>query len=136
MKKWVEIFLGILTAMGGFVEVGELLFSVNAGARFRFSLLWVVALGTVGIIVYCEMAGRIAAVRQQPVFHLIRERAGLTAGLVTLLAANIVNVMTCAAEIGGIALVWQLLQGWPYRALVALVFVALVLVMWFLSFKW
>jgi manganese transport protein len=55
MKKWVEIFLGILTAMGGFVEVGELVFSVNSGARFRFSLLWVVALGTVGIIAYCEL---------------------------------------------------------------------------------
>ncbi|MDQ3746988.1 MAG: divalent metal cation transporter, partial [Acidobacteriota bacterium] len=106
MKKWVEIFLGILTAMGGFVEVGELVFSVNAGARFRFSLLWVVALGTVGIIAYCEMAGRIAAVREQPVFNLIRERAGFNAGLVTLVAANVVNLLTCTAEIGGIALLW------------------------------
>jgi manganese transport protein len=39
MKKFVEIFLGILTAMGGFVDVGELVFSVNAGAKFGFRLL-------------------------------------------------------------------------------------------------
>ena len=31
MKKILEIFLSILTAMGGFVEIGELVFSVNAG---------------------------------------------------------------------------------------------------------
>src|ERR671926_952580 len=136
MKKWVEIFLGILTAMGGFVEVGELVFSVNAGARFRFSLLWVVALGTVGIIVYCEMAGRIAAVKEQPVFNLIRERAGLSAGLVTLVAANAVNLLTCTAEIGGIAIVWQLLSGWPYRWLILLAFLFLLLSVWVLSFQW
>src|ERR671929_592709 len=115
MKKFVEIFLGILTAMGGFVEVGELVFSVNAGAKFGFSLLWVVALGTVGIIAFCEMAGRVAAVKGQPVFNLIRERAGFNAGLVTLVAANAVNLLTCAAEIGAVALIWQLLSGWPYR---------------------
>src|SRR5918911_2377053 len=136
MKKAVEIFLGILTAMGGFVEVGELTFSVNAGAKFGYSLLWVVALGTVGIIVYCEMAGRIAAVKEQPVFNLIRERAGFKAGLVTLIAANLVNMLTCAAEIGGIALVWQLLSGWPYRWLVLLALLFFLVVIWAFSFQW
>src|SRR5256885_11097707 len=74
MKSFVEIFLGILTAMGGFVEVGELVFSVNAGAKFGYHLLWVSLIGTVGIIAYCEMAGRVAAVTEQPVFNLIRDR--------------------------------------------------------------
>ena len=55
-----EIFLGILTAMGGFVEIGELTFSINGGTRFGYQLLWISLLGTVGIMVYCEMAGRIA----------------------------------------------------------------------------
>jgi len=136
MKKFVEIFLGILTAMGGFVEVGELVFSVNAGAKFGFRLLWVVALGTVGIIAFCEMAGRVAAVKEQPVFNLIRERAGLNAGLVTLVAANLVNLLTCTAEIGGIALLWQLLSGWPYRWLALGVLVFLLAVVWVLSFQW
>jgi manganese transport protein len=136
MKNFVEVFLGILTAMGGFVEVGELVFSVNAGAKFGYHLLWVVALGTVGIIAFCEMAGRVAAVKGQPVFNLIRERAGLNAGLVTLVAANLVNLLTCTAEIGGIALLWQLLSGWPYRWLALLALVFLLLVVWVLSFQW
>jgi manganese transport protein len=136
MKKFVEIFLGILTAMGGFVEVGELVFSVNAGAKFGFRLLWVIALGTLGIIAFCEMAGRVAAVTEQPVFNLIRERAGLNAGLVTLVAANLVNLLTCTAEIGGIALLWQLLSGWPYRWLVLLALLFLLAVVWVLSFQW
>jgi manganese transport protein len=136
MKKPLELFLGILTSMGGFVEVGELVFSVNAGAKFRFALLWVLALGTVGIITYCEMAGRIAAVKAQPVFNLVRERAGLDAGLVTLGAATMVSLLTCSAEVGGIALIWQLLSGWPYRWLILGAFLLLLLSVWVLSFQW
>lgn len=122
--------------MGGFVEIGELVFSVNAGAKFGFSLLWVVALGTVGIIVYGEMAGRVAAVAKQPVFSLIRERTGFTVGLGTLIAANIVSLLTCAAEIGGLAIILRLLSGWPYRLLIVAAFVALLVIVWFFSFKW
>src|SRR5205085_6758359 len=101
----LEVFLSILTAMGGFVEIGELVFSVNAGAKFGTSLLWVVALGTIGIIVYGEMAGRVAAVTKRPIFDLVRERVGFSVGLGTLLAANAVSLLTCAAEIGGVAIV-------------------------------
>jgi Mn2+/Fe2+ NRAMP family transporter len=136
MTSVLELFLGILTAMGGFVEIGELTFAVNAGAKFGYSLLWVAALGTLGIIVYGEMAGRVVAVRGQPVFNLIRERVGFDAGLITLVAATAVNVLTCAAEIGGVALIWQLLVDWPYRTWVAIAFVFLTLAVWALPFKW
>ena len=125
MTNVLELFLGILTAMGGFVEVGELTFAVNAGAKFGYSLLWVAALGTLGIIVYGEMAGRVVAVRNQPVFNLIRERVGFDAGLITLIAASAVNILTCAAEIGAVALIWQLLANWPYRVWVVIAFFVL-----------
>lgn len=136
MEKALELFLGVLTAMGGFVEIGELTFSLNAGAKFGYHLLFVIALGTIGIIVYCEMAGRVAAVAGQPVFNLIRERVGLSMGAVTLVAALAVNLLTCAAEIGGIALVWQLLAPIPYRAWVAVALLFLLVVVWVLPFKW
>ena len=136
MNKPLEVFLGILTAVGGFVEIGELTFSLDAGVDFGYRLLWVSLFGTIGIIVYGEMAGRVAAVRGQPVFGVIRERVGFGAGLATLLAANVINLLTCAAEIGGVAIVWQLLAGWPYRALVALAFVFIVLTVWLLPFEW
>jgi manganese transport protein len=136
MAKFAEVFLGILTAMGGFVEIGELTFTLNAGTRFDYALLWVVLLGTVGIIVYCEMAGRIAAVKHQAVFSLIRERDGFSAGLLTLVTANIVNLLTCAAEIGGVALLWQLLSGWPYRGMLLAALVFFVVVVWVTPFEW
>jgi manganese transport protein len=136
MAKFAEVFLGILTAMGGFVEIGELTFTLNAGARFEYALLWVALLGTVGIIVYCEMAGRIAAVKHQAVFSLIRERDGFSAGLLTLVTANVINVLTCAAEIGGVALLWQLLSGWPYRGMLVAALVFFVAVVWVTPFEW
>jgi Mn2+/Fe2+ NRAMP family transporter len=135
-KKILEIFLSILTAMGGFVEIGELVFSMDAGARFGYSLLWVVLLGTIGIIVYGEMAGRIAAVTEQPVFYVIRERAGFTAGLGTLVAANLVSLLTCAAEIGGVAIILKLLWGGPYRLWILCALAFLLLVVWLLPFRW
>jgi Mn2+/Fe2+ NRAMP family transporter len=135
VNKTLEIFLGILTAMGGFVEIGELTFMMNAGSQFHYRLLWVVALGVVGIMVYGEIAGRVAAVRGQAVFNVVRERAGIRLGLLTLVSATLVCLLTCAAEIGAIALVWELLSGWPYRALLLLAMVFLLLVIWFLPFK-
>lgn len=131
-----EIFLGILTAMGGFVEIGELMFTLNGGKQFGYQLAWVSVVGTLGIIVYCEMAGRIAAVQRRPVFSVIRERDGFNAGLATLAAATCVNLLTCAAEIGGVALIWQLLSGWPYRAMLLAAFAFLLLVIWFVKFEW
>ena len=136
MNKALEIFLGILTAMGGFVEIGELVFTVNAGVKFGFRLLWVVALGTLGIIVYGEMSGRIAAVTKKPVFVLIRERIGYKAGLGTLIAANIVNLMTCTAEIGGVALILKLLFGGNYYLLIVVAGLFLMAAVWFLTLEW
>jgi Mn2+/Fe2+ NRAMP family transporter len=135
VNKLLEIFLGILTAMGGFVEIGELTFMTNAGSKFHYQLLWMVLLGTVGIMVYGEISGRIAAVRGQAVFNVVRERAGIRLGLLTLASATLVCLLTCAAEIGAIALLWQLLSGWPYRGLLLLALLFFLLVIWFLPFK-
>src|SRR4030095_3652479 len=50
----LEVLLGVLTGVGGFVESGELVFAMNAGARFGTHLIWVIVLGAIGIIVYGE----------------------------------------------------------------------------------
>jgi Mn2+/Fe2+ NRAMP family transporter len=136
MNAFLQIFLSILTSMGGFVEIGEIVFAVKAGAKFGTSLLWVVALGTLGIIVYGEMAGRVAAVAKQPIFDWVRERAGFRVGLGTLIAANLVSLMICTAEIGGIALVLKLLLGWPSPLLAVVAFAALLLIVWSFAFHW
>jgi Mn2+/Fe2+ NRAMP family transporter len=136
MKNVLAVALGILSAIGGFVDIGDLVFNTQAGATFGFQLLWVVVVGVVGIIVYSEMCGRIAAVSGRPVFDLVRERAGFAAGLMTLIAAQIVNLMTCAAEVGGVAIVLRLLTDWPYRVLIGAAVVAFVLISWLVPFGW
>jgi len=111
-------------------------FNTQAGATFGFQLLWVVVIGVIGIIVYSEMCGRVAAISKRPVFDLVRERVGFSAGLGTLVASSVVNLMTCAAEVGGVAIVLQLLSGLPYRYLIVLAVIGLVVVSWFLPFEW
>lgn len=116
MKKLLGITLGIMTALGGFVDIGQIVFTMQAGALFRYQLLWSVLLGTAGIILYMEMCGRIAVVRREPVFSIVRQCLGYRGGLVVLIASNLLNLITCAAELAGLAIVLRLLPGAPERA--------------------
>jgi Mn2+/Fe2+ NRAMP family transporter len=136
LKNFLAIALGILSAIGGFVDIGDLVFNTQAGATFGFQLMWVIVIGVIGIIVYSEMCGRVSAVSKRPVFDLVRERTGFGPGLATLIASEIVNLMTCAAEIGGVAITLQLLAGLPYRLLILLAVIGLVVVSWTLPFEW
>src|SRR5436190_794189 len=125
-----------MTAVGGFVDVSEMTFAAQAGSRFGMALLWAFGLSTLGIIVFGEMSGRVAAIAKQPIFALMRQRLGLTVGLLTLTASIIVCLITCAAEIGGVALVLKMLAGGPYLGWAALTVVVLVVTVWVLPFKW
>lgn len=136
MKQFLQIALGILSAIGGFVDIGDLVFNTQAGATFGFQLLWVIVIGVIGITVYSEMCGRVAAISKRPVFDLVRERVGFSAGLGTLVASEIVNLMTCAAEVGGVAIVLQLLAGLPYHVVIVLAGIGLIAVSWVLPFDW
>jgi len=134
--QFLEITLGIMTAVGGFVDISELVFAAQAGSNFQYALIWVFALATVGIMIFGEMSGRVAAVAKQPVFNLMRHRLGLRLGLTTLVASLISNLITCAAEVGGIALILHLLTGAPIW-LLAIASVALLMAsIWILPFKW
>ena len=132
----LELTLGIMTAVGGFVDISELVFAGKAGSTFGYALIWVFAFSTVGIMVFGEMSGRVAAVAKQPVFNLMRHRLGLKLGLITLAASIISNLITCAAEVGGVALILNYLTGLPYMAMAVLVTAVLIVSIWVLPFKW
>ena len=132
----LELTLGIMTAVGGFVDISELVFAAKAGSTFGYALIWVFAVSTVGIMVFGEMSGRVAAVAKQPVFNLMRHRLGLKLGLVTLAASVIANLITCAAEVGGVALILNYLTGAPYALMAVASVLVLMLSMWVLPFKW
>jgi Mn2+/Fe2+ NRAMP family transporter len=111
MKKLFAVALGVLTAIGGFVDIGDLVTNAVVGSRFGMALAWVVVVGVVGICLFANMSGRVAAVSGRATFEIIRERLGPRAGLANLGASFFINLMTMAAEIGGIALVLQLVTG-------------------------
>jgi manganese transport protein len=136
VSKLFSLALGILAAIGGFVDIGDLVFNTAAGATFGYQLMWVIPVGVLGIIVYSEMSGRVAAVSGKAVFDAVRERTGFGAGLSALIASEVVNLLTLAAEIGGVAIALQLLSGLPYRVLLVLAIVGLAVVLWTVHLEW
>jgi manganese transport protein len=134
VKSILKIALGIIAALGGFLDIGDIVFTTQAGALYRYDLLWAVVLGTLGIAVYAEMCGRVAAVTGRPVFDVIRMRMGFGLGLVALVASTFVNVLTVAAELGGLAIVLQLLFDAEFSLFVVLSMIGLVVVVALLPF--
>src|SRR3954451_3747659 len=106
-----------MTAVGGFVDISELVFAAKAGSMFGFALIWVFVLGTIGMSVFGEMSGRVAAIGIQSVFSLMRHRLGPQRGLLTLPGSLISTLIACAAEVGGMALILNYLTGLPYLLL-------------------
>src|SRR5690348_13583662 len=111
---FLRLALGVMTAIGGFVDVGNLVTSGITGARFGMALTWAIVVGTIGMTLYGEMAGRVAAVAKRPVFNVIRERLGVRTSLVNLVAFVLLSLLTLAAEIGGVALVLEIVTGLNY----------------------
>src|SRR5438270_47351 len=136
MKKLLGITLGVMTALGGFVDLGQIVFTLQAGALFEYQLMWAIVLGTAAIIVYMEMCGRVAVVAKEPVFAVVRTRLGFRLGLATLISSNLLNLITCAAELGGVAIVLHLLTGWPERLLLIATTLGFGVVIYILKFQW
>jgi Mn2+/Fe2+ NRAMP family transporter len=135
MKRLLAVTLGILSAIGGFVDIGDLVANALVGARYGLRLAWVVVLGVVGIIVFAEMSGRIAAVARRPTFDLVRERLGPRTALVGLVGSFLVTALTLCAELGGVALAMELAFNIDYLLLVPLVVVLVWFVIWRIRFE-
>jgi len=108
MARIFAVALGILTAIGGFLDIGDLVTNAVVGSRFGLALAWVVVVGVIGICLYAQMAGRVAAVSGRATFEIIRERLGPRMAAANLGASFFINLMTVTAEIGGVALALQL----------------------------
>jgi manganese transport protein len=135
VKKVFGVALGVLTAIGGFVDIGDLVTNSLVGARFGLSLAWVVVLGVIGICVFAEMSGRVAAVSGRGTFDLVRERLGPRVGLANLLASMAVTLLTFIAEVGGVALSLELVTSVNYLLWIPLVAAAVWLVLWRTKFS-
>ena len=131
MSRVLKIFLGVLTAIGGFVDIGDLVTNAQVGARFGMSLGWVILLGVAGISLFAEMSGRVVACSGRATFDIIRERLGPRVGLLNLVGSMAVSMLTFVAEIGGIALSLELVTS-VNEVLLAPV---LGLIVWFILWK-
>jgi Mn2+/Fe2+ NRAMP family transporter len=135
VKKFLGIALGILTAIGGFVDVGDMVASAQAGARFGMALTWVMVVGVIGICAYAEMSGRVTAISNRPVFDLVRERLGPRLALLNLTASYLVTLLTLGAEMGGVALALELATSVHYLLWVPVVGFVLWVALWRFRFE-
>src|SRR5213076_703140 len=91
--------------------IGNIATSSQAGASFRFQLIWSLLLGTLLVIFLVEMSGRFAAVTQKPLPTAIREHLGFKVWSVPFAILTVVHLLVLAAEIGGICFALQLVTG-------------------------
>lgn len=135
MKKLFAVALGILTAIGGFLDIGDLVTNAVVGSRFGLSLAWVVPVGVLGICLFAQMSGRVAAVSGRATFEIIRERLGPRMAASNLLASFFINLLTLTAEVGGIALALQLASSVNPKLWIPLAAFAVWLVIWRVKFS-
>jgi Mn2+ and Fe2+ transporters of the NRAMP family len=135
VKKALALALGIVTGVGGFFDVGNIATSAQAGAAFRFQLLWAMIVATVVIILLVEMSGRFAAVSKKALPDAIREHFGFTFWLVPFLVLTMVHLLVLAAELGGIAFALHLVSGLPLRLLVIPVAILVWVFLWRSTFS-
>jgi Mn2+/Fe2+ NRAMP family transporter len=130
MKKAAQLALGILTAVGGFFDVGNIATSAQAGAVFRFQLLWPLLVATIMVIFLVEMSGRFAAVTGKAIPGAVREHFGFTFWLPPFIVLTIVHLLVLGAEIGGICFALHMLTGLPLPLFALPVAILIWLFLW------
>jgi Mn2+/Fe2+ NRAMP family transporter len=103
------------------------------GSRFGLGLVWVVVIGVVGICLYANMAGRVAAVSGRATFEIIRERLWVSDRSAE--SVGFINLMTLTAEIGGVALALQLATDAGRMMWIPVAAFAVWVVVWRVTFK-
>ena len=134
MKTILSIALGVIAAIGGFVDIGDLVFNAQAGSSVGTPALWAVPVGVVGIMVFAEMSGRIVAVSKKPNFVLVKERYGTTMSTFTLAASLLLTVLTLGAELGGLGFVLNYFFDVSVSFFVLVALIGVAIAIYFLSF--
>ncbi len=98
---------GVIAAAAG-NDAGGIATYSQAGAQYGLSLLWSIAVVTVGLIVVQEMCARMGAVTGKGLAALIRENFGVKVTAFAMLVLLIANFATTVSEFAGIAAVGEL----------------------------
>lgn len=130
MKKWLSLALGIVTAVGGFLDAGTISTAGEAGAKFKLGLIWAILIATVAIIMLVEMVGRFTAVSQKTYADVIREKFGFKLYLLPLLSEIIAESLLLAAELGGVSIAISLVTGISWHMLFPVVALFVWILIW------
>jgi Mn2+/Fe2+ NRAMP family transporter len=98
---------GIIAASAGNDSGGISTYSV-AGARYGYTMLWMMLAMTPSFIIVQEMAGRMGAATGKGFSALIRERFGVRPTFFAMLMLLVSNAATTVAEFAGIAAAMEL----------------------------
>jgi Mn2+/Fe2+ NRAMP family transporter len=135
MTAILDLILGIVTSIGGFVEAGSISTAAQAGSEFGFQLIWAIAIATLMLAMVVEMSGRLAAVSRRSLAAAVRERFGIHFQIVPLTAELLIDVMLLAAEIGGAAIAVKLLTGVGFQVWILPLGLAVWLLLWLSGFS-
>ncbi len=134
MTRWKRIGLflavmgpGIIAASIGNDASGITTYSV-AGARFGYSMLWILIPVTLALVVSQEMVARMGAVTGKGLSDLIRENYGVRAAFYLMAGLFIANFGTTVAEFAGWAASWQIFGISKYLSVPAGAFLIWILV--------
>jgi Mn2+/Fe2+ NRAMP family transporter len=134
MSALLDLVLGVVTSIGGFVEAGSISTAAQAGSEFGFQLLWAIAGATVMLALLVEMSGRLACVSKRSLAAAVRERFGVPFQSVPLTAELMIDTLLLAAEIGGVAVAIKLLTAAELQWWIVPVGLAVWLVLWSCGF--
>ena len=135
MSLLVDLILGIVTSIGGFVEAGSISTAAQAGSEFHYQLLWAVAAATLMLALLIEMSGRLGAVSRRSLAAAVRERFGVPFQCVPLIAELAIDILLLTAEIGGVGLALELMTGVGFQWWIVPVGAAVWLTLMFCNFS-
>ena len=98
---------GLITASADNDAPGIATYSV-AGSRYGYSLIWLIAVITIGEVVILEMAARMGAVTGKGTADLVRERFGVKITTFAMLGLFVANLGTTIAQFAGVAAAGEL----------------------------
>jgi Mn2+/Fe2+ NRAMP family transporter len=101
---------GLLAGLSDDDPAGITTYSIM-GADYGYRLLWVLALSTIALIVFHEVAVRTGVVTGKGLMRLVHERYGHRRTQIALSALVVANVGTICAEFAGVAAGMEVLAG-------------------------
>jgi Mn2+/Fe2+ NRAMP family transporter len=107
-RTQLVLFLGILgpglITSNADNDPGGIFTYAQAGAKYGYDLIWLLAITTLALAVVQEFNARLGVVSGKGLADLIRERFGVRITVLAMLLLLVANVATTVAEFAGIAL--------------------------------